>query len=486
MKSIVQKVSLAFLVYFVFSNLVLAQIKLPAIVSSNMVLQRSTTVKVWGWSGNNTDVTIKASWLATPLKTKSNNNGRWETEIKTTESKLPQSIIISDKSSNVKLENVLFGEVWLCSGQSNMQMGLNGYSGQPILGANMAVAKSRNTNLRIFTVSRVGAKTPLEDVEKYEAWQSASPENIFNFSAIGYMFGSQLQEILDVPVGIIHTSWGGSIVEAWMSKEVLSKFQEVNIDNAKLENSSKVNTALYNAMIAPLIPFTIKGALWYQGESNKNNPEMYKKLFPAMVEDWRLRWKLGDFPFYYAQLAPYSYGADSSEINTTKNSAFIRETQMQCLDIIPNSGIAITMDLGKEFTIHPPQKQEVADRLLFNALNKTYAIKSVDCEGPKYDSHVEMDGGLEVKFLNAEIGLYTATNLTDFEIAGENRVFYKANASIKNGKQVFVKSEKVPKPVAVRYAWRNWVQGTLYDTNGLPASSFRSDNWTDATQATDK
>jgi sialate O-acetylesterase len=234
-------------------------------------------------------------------------------------------------------------------------------------------------------------------------------------------------------------------------------------------------------MINPLIPYTIKGVLWYQGESNRKEPELYKKLFPTMVKDWRTRWAIGDFPFYYVQIAPFSYG-NNDAFQTVENTAFMREVQLQCLDLIPNSGIAITMDVGEENYIHPPKKKEVADRLLFNALNQTYGYKNIDNAAPIYESLAIKDQGIALLFKNAETGLYSYDTLNGFEIAGDDKVFHPANAKIMNKKNVFVSSDKVPNPVAVRYAWRNWVMGTLYDTNLLPASSFRTDTWNDATQ----
>ena len=460
-----------------------AEVELPAVISSNMVLQRNTTVKVWGWADAQEKIIINTSWLNEAINIEADNEGTWQTEIKTTNSKEPQTIKIKSQTSDILLENVLFGEVWLCSGQSNMQQPLKGYNGQPTYGGTMAVAKSANPNLRLFTVDRVGSKTPVQDVEKYIAWQEAGPDNVLDFSAVAYFFGQQLQEILDVPVGLIHTSWGGSSVQAWISKEVMNGYQNVNLDDVDItQRTNHIPTALFNAMIHPLVPFTIKGALWYQGESNRGEPEAYKKLFPAMVKDWRTRWGIGDFPFYYVQIAPYLYG-NNDAFQTVDNSAFIRETQLQCLDLIPNSGIAITMDIGDDECIHPPQKKEVADRLLFNALNQTYGYKTVDYAAPIFDSLEEKDGGLVLKFKNAETGLFAYDNLEGFEIAGEDKVFYPADAEIINRMNLLVKSGDVHSPVAVRYAWKNWIVGTLYDTNLLPASSFRTDNWDDATQA---
>ncbi len=479
----VRLISLMAVCFLLFAGSIKAEIILPAIVSSNMVLQRNTTIVLWGWADTNEKIAIDTSWLDGPLNIQADKEGNWRIEVKTTNSKDPQSIVISGESSYLKLENILFGEVWLCSGQSNMEQPIKGYDGQPTFGSAMAIAKSNNANLRLFNVERSASLAPLRDIEKFNGWEQASPGSVSSFSAVAYFFGQQLQEILDCPVGLIHTSWGGSPVQAWMSKEVLSSFQEVNLNNVDItEGTNHIPTALFNSMINPLIPYTIKGALWYQGESNRNEPENYEKLFPAMVKDWRSRWGIGDFPFYYVQIAPYKYG-DNEVFQEYDNSAFIRETQLQCLDIIPNSGIAISMDIGEENSIHPAKKKEVADRLLFNALNQTYGYKSIDCASPVFDSQELKDGGIILKFKNAENGLYSYDELTGFEIAGEDKVFYPANAKIEDRRNVFVKSNMVPNPVAVRYAWRNWIIGTLYDTNLLPAPSFRTDKWNDATRS---
>ena len=470
------------IIFLLFVQFIHAEVKLPAIVSSNMVLQRNTTVVLWGWADAKEEITIKASWQNEQLNVKADKTGSWSVEVKTTNSKDPQNISIKSATSDISLENILFGEVWLCSGQSNMQQPITGYNGQPTFGSSMAVANGSNPNLRLFTVDRIGSKTPETDVEKYTPWEEASPENVADFSAVAYFFGQQLQEILDVPVGMIHTSWGGSSVQAWISKEVISTYQVVDLDTVDILNrTNHIPTALYNSMIHPLIPYTIQGALWYQGESNRLEPQKYTELFPAMVKDWRTRWGIGDFPFYYVQIAPYWYN-NTAAFETAENSAFIREAQLQCLDLISNSGIAITMDIGANYCIHPPKKKEVADRLLFNALNQTYGFDAVDYAGPIYASHEEKNGGILLKFKHAETGVFAYDGLKGFEIAGEDKVFYPAEASIVNRMDVFVVSYKVPEPVAVRYAWRNWIEGTLFDTSLLPASSFRTDDWGNARQ----
>ena len=481
MRHILHKVSLV-LLHVLFFQTLCAEVRLPKIVSSNMVLQRDAEVTLWGWADPNEKIEIEASWLDKELKLAADEQGKWKVVVKTTLSKLRQNIKIKSSSSDIKLENILFGEVWVCSGQSNMLQPMSGYKGQPTFGSQMAIAKSYNSNLRMFHVERVGSFTALDDVEKTSGWQMATPEKVTEFSAVGYFFAAQLQEILNVPVGVIHTSWGGSKVEAWMSKEVLSAYEEINLEGVDLSNDTRrIPTVLFNAMIHPLTSYTIKGVLWYQGESNRKEPAKYRDTFPAMVKDWRNRWGIGDFPFYYVQIAPYIYEGND-KFQEKENSAFIREVQLQCLDLIPNSGMAVTLDVGDSACIHPPKKKEVADRLLLNALSQTYDIKGLDCASPIFASQEITDGSILLQFDHAETGLFSYGLLTGFEIAGADHVFYRAQAKIIDRIKVQVNSDQVPEPVAVRYGWSNWVQGTLFDTNLLPASSFRTDNWEEATR----
>ncbi|WP_373496798.1 sialate O-acetylesterase, partial [Aquiflexum sp.] len=217
---------------------VYAEIKLPALVSSNMVLQRNATVVLWGWADAKESISIDASWLTAPMDLIADNEGNWRIEVKTTNSKQPQIITIKSETSNVVLENILFGEVWLCSGQSNMEQPIKGFNGQPTFGSVMSIANSHNTNLRLFSVDKAASMTPLNNVEKYSAWQQASPESVAGFSAVAYFFGQQLQEILDVPVGMIHTSWGGSLIEAWMSRETLGSIKEVDLTDVDLDRGN--------------------------------------------------------------------------------------------------------------------------------------------------------------------------------------------------------------------------------------------------------
>ena len=469
-----KKSIVAFLTFFLLicTTATFAKIKLPSIISSNMVLQRNTSVKIWGWATPGEKITVRTSWFLETLKITTPENGRWEIAIKTTLSKEPQTIQLKSNESNINLENIVFGEVWICSGQSNMRMPLKGYTGQPTFGGNLSVATSKNDNLRLFSISENGSPTPLDSVSKFKKWNTASPETVKDFSAVAYFYGKQLQEILDVPVGLIMTSWGGTRIQPWMSKEAVTPFLDVNkVKKDTTEKYKRIPSAIFNAMIHPITSYTIKGAIWYQGETNRDEPKLYQKLLPEMVKDWRKQWNIGDFPFYYVQIAPNKY-IDKS------NSQYQREAQLKASEVISNSGMAVLSDVGSTQTIHPPRKKEVAERLLFIALNKTYGMKDIDCMGPVYKSMTEKEGALFLNFDNAETGIFSPeTEVSNFEIAGEDKVFFPAKAEIISHKQVKVSSLNVKVPVAVRYGWYNWFEGTLYDNNMLPASSFRTDDW---------
>jgi sialate O-acetylesterase len=449
-----------------------AKIKLPGIISSNMVLQRNASVKIWGWARVGEKITIETSWTSKKIKVETNANGRWEINVLTTLSKESQTIHLSSSESNIKLDNILFGEVWVCSGQSNMRQPLKGYTGQPVFEGNKAIATSGNDKIRLFSIVEKGSLVPLDSIQNGKSWNMASPEAAKDFSAIAYFYGKQLQEILDVPVGLIMTSWGGTRIQPWMSKEAVAPFLESN--NTKIDTTEgykKAPSAIFNAMINPITSYTIKGVLWYQGETNRKEPALYQKLFPQMVKDWRNQWNIGDFPFYYVQIAPNNY-VDKS------NSQYLREVQLKSLDVIPNSGMVVTSDIGSEVTIHPPKKTDVAERLIFMALNKTYGMKDIDYLGPIFKTMEFKENSLILTFDNAETGLFCFDKeLKDFEIAGADKVFYPAKAEIVKGRQVSVSSPEVKIPVAVRYGWKNFFQGSLFDTNLIPASSFRSDDW---------
>jgi sialate O-acetylesterase len=282
-----------------------------------------------------------------------------------------------------------------------------------------------------------------------------------------------LNKVLKVPVGLINTSWGGTRIEPWMSEAGFKNFDFVKMPDKNLQGniSPQTPTVLFNAMINPMAGYGIRGAIWYQGESNRNEADKYVMLLPGLVENWRSVWGVGDFPFYYVQIAPYDYGAEGL------SSAFLREAQLKASAAIANIGMACIMDLGEKDNIHPANKKAGSDRLAFLALAKTYGISGFAYSGPEL-KEMKTDGPVvKLSFNNAANGLTSyGKELSCFEVAGENKKFYQAKASISGG-EVILFSPQVPLPVAVRYAFKDFITGDLFNTEGLPASSFRTDNW---------
>lgn len=377
----------------------------------------------------------------------------------------PYTIEVSDGEA-VHINNVLIGEVWLCSGQSNMDMRVSGRYGDPVIGSLDAIVTSANPQVRMFTVGSKMTNEPLTDCTG--TWQEASSETVPEFSATGYFFARMLHRVLGVPVGIIHASYGGSRVEAWMSSEGIAPYKDLeDVHNASI---------LYNGMMSPVVGYGIRGCLWYQGESNMDVPDLYTRLFPAMVQDWRQKWGVGEFPFYYAQIAPNNYNKGEGK---GKNSAYQREAQMKCLSLIPSSGMITLTDIGDARTIHPMEKETVGKRFAYLALGRTYGMKGFPVTGPLYKSMQTEGNRITLSFDETGKGLTAYRQpLTDFEVAGEDRVFHPAEARFgKDAQTVIVSSTEVEHPVAVRYAFKDYVKGSLYNMSGLPASSFRTDDW---------
>ncbi|MHC4926628.1 MAG: sialate O-acetylesterase [Planctomycetota bacterium] len=448
-----------------------ADVKLPAVFGDHMVLQQKAPVKIWGWAGPGEKVSVKGSWQWFATTTQAGEDGKWSVTIQTPKAGKTVSLTV-EGDNKITLNDILLGEVWICSGQSNMEWRMNWLKTDI---ANQHIAAANLPQIRLFTVKRKIATSVLTDVKG--SWQICSPETAGDFSATGYYFGRSLNEALDVPVGLISTNWGDTQAEAWTSREGLKPFEQFTERVAALREPtdlSKINhsspTVLYNGMIAPLLNMRIAGAIWYQGESNYSEPILYRRLFPAMITDWRSQWDQGDFPFYYVQIAPFEYDPQTF-------SQGIREAQMMTLDAVENVGMAVTMDIGEERDIHPHKKHVVGERLARWALAKTYKQKGVAFLGPLYEDMTVEGGQIRIAFDYADDGLIAAGGqLSDFMIAGEDRQFAEAKAVIE-GNTVVVSCKTVAYPVAVRYGWSNWVKGTLFNKAGLPASSFRTDDW---------
>lgn len=450
-----------------------AEVRLPAVFSDNMLLQQKSNVLIWGWADKGTLVRLVASWDNKVNEVHADDQGKWKLNIRTPKAGGPYTILINE-GKPVTIKNILIGEVWLCAGQSNMLMPVKGFPGNPVKDSETEIARAKNTKIRFFDVGRASGTEPMEHFRGQ--WKEVSPEAVSNFSATAWYFGKMLQQQLDVPVGLITASIGGSYIEPWMSKNALQSFRNFKIPNKmdSIKVPSQTPTVLYNGMIHPIIGYNIAGCIWYQGESNRNNPQQYPLLMQAMVKDWRSLWGLGDFPFYYLQIAPFDY-----QVNGYKgtNSAYLREAQLKAQKLIPNSGMGILLDVGETNCIHPSDKQAAGTRLANLALSRKYGIKGLSETGPIYKG-MKIDGNVAtVGFDYAENGLTSmGKELTLFEIAGADRKFYPAKASIVS-KEVRVTSSAVPNPVAVRYGFRDFVVAELFNKGGLPASSFRSDDW---------
>lgn len=469
------KRSLSILSLFTFFVLTLAfsskaKVKLPAIFDDNMVLQQQTDAAIWGKATANKTVKVTTSWNKKSYSTKADSDGNWKLKVNTPSAGGPFSISISD-GQTLKLNNVLIGEVWVCSGQSNMQMIMNGYHNQPVLGSNEAIATSTNKSIRLITIER---EKSLETKEDFSGkWMECNPGNVGDFSATAYFFGRMIQDALNVPVGLICSAWGGTRIEPWISESGFKNFDWVDLPDKKQEDdfSPQTPTVLFNAMINPMVGYAIKGGLWYQGESNRNEPQEYEKLMPGLIENWRAEWGIGDFSFYYCQIAPYDYGTSGL------NSAYLREAQYNASMALTNMGMACLMDVGEKTCIHPADKKAAGERLAYLALAKTYDMAGFEFSGPKLDQMTTEGSVVKLTFRHARYGLTTfGKDLINFKIAGENKRFYPAQATITR-KGITLFSPSVEKPVAVRYAFDDFVVGELYNNEGLPASSFRTDEW---------
>ena len=470
-----------FLFAFLLSVPVFAEVLLPKMFADGMVLQQQTQVRLWGWCDKSRQVAVTTSWDGRTYNAVSDQDGRFEVTVQTPEAGGPYEVTLND-GTQCRLRNVYIGEVWLCSGQSNMEMVMKGYKAQPVEGATEELFQCSDSLLRLFTVCKAVSLTPQRDVAGN--WQAAQVESVRNFSATAYFFGRALRRMLGVPVGLICTAYGGSACEAWMRPEWLQPFcapyrspktgttVTLPTDEADVKKlQQRCPTALYNGQLAPLVGYGIRGAIWYQGEDNIPRYDYYAELMKTMVEGWRNDWRQGDFPFYYCQIAPFDYSTTD-----WKDSQLLREQQAKAETMIPNVRMAVLMDAGLKYCIHPRKKRQAGERLALLALANTYEVKGL----PDYAvySSVEFRGDTAVvAFDRSKEWVYfeNGPHSNNFEVAGEDRVFHPAEAWV-NRNRVYVRSSEVNRPVAVRYAWRDWVVGDLMH-DGLPVSSFRTDNW---------
>ncbi|WP_020471763.1 sialate O-acetylesterase [Zavarzinella formosa] len=419
-----------------------ADVKLPAVLGSHMVVQRDQPLTVWGWADKDEEVTVKFGEQSKSAK--ADDKGDWKVVLPAPAvNAKPQTMTISGKNK-VELTDILVGDVWVGSGQSNMEWPLSASTK-----GKDAVAAAKHPNIRLLQIPKVQAKEPAKDVKA--AWQECSPATAGNFSAVLYFFGVRLQKDLDVPFGLINSSWGGSPIEPWTV-------------------TAKGSGGMHNGMIAPLQPFAIKGVIWYQGEANVGNGMGYHTKKAALIEGWRQTWGK-DMPFYYVQIAPWSgYGPGSLP--------GLWEAQTASLGI-PNTGMAVTTDLVDNIAdIHPQNKLDVGNRLALWALAKTYGKKDIVYSGPLYKSMKIEGDKIRVSFAHTGGGLKSRNDkpLSEFQIAAEDGKFIAAEAVI-DGNDVIVSSKEVTKPTQVRFGWSNIANPNLSNKEGLPASPFQTKDW---------
>jgi len=439
---------------------------LPSVFADNMVLDQRSNVAIWGWSDPGETVKIDASWNnKDTIKVKADNSSKWTTTIQTIGAGGPYSVQILG-SSKVELKNVMLGEVWICSGQSNMEWSAN----SKIINGDEEVAKANHPNIRIFHVQKIGAEYPQQTCNA--TWTVCTPETMRSTSAIGYFFARELQQKLNVPVGIIVSAWGGTPAEVWIEKS--------RIENDPVLNKAKYNEhfdwwpgapgTLYNSMIAPFIPYGIAGAIWYQGESNCGNYPVYSTLMKTLIENWRADFKK-EFPFYFVQIAPYAYGEKGT-------SEYLREQQEMAAKKIPNTGMVVISDLVDNIKdIHPKDKLNVGIRLANYALAETYKQNIGAYKSPAFESMKIEKDKVRLNFSNIATGLKcTAKTPERFLIASDDQKFVPATAKM-DGNTIVLSSKLVKTPVAVRFCFDDTTMPDVFSAEGLPLAPFRTDKW---------
>ena len=512
MKKVLSVWSLALSSFLAIQGPVRADVKPHVLFTDGAVLQRGIPVPVWGSADDGEKVTVKFQGQEVSTTAK---DGKWMVKLAELKAGGPFSLSIEGKNK-VEVADVLVGEVWVCSGQSNMEWTLN-----KAAEADAAVARANDPMLRLYTVPKTVSDEPLDTIKRKEspgqrAWLSSDSDSAAKFSAVAYFFGRDLRKALGVPVGLIHTSWGGTNAESWTAKrtleadpalktlvedyqkalarypEAMEKFQADRAEHVKKVAQAKAEgkpaptapraptgpttphvAALYNAMIVPLQPYAIRGAIWYQGESNVSRAFQYRTLFPAMIKNWREDWSQGDFPFLLVQLAPYrkivTEPADS-------DLAELREAQLKASQNLPKTGMAVITDVGNENDVHPRQKEPVGARLALAARAIAYGEPIVGA-GPEYTGMDVKGDRVVLRFKNVGQGLVAKDGpLKGFAVAGEDKKFVNADAEI-DGDTVVVRSDKVSKPVAVRFGWASYPVVNLWNKDGLAATPFRTDDY---------
>ena len=454
------------------------------IFSDHAVLQRETDVPVWGWGEAGKTVSVKSSWNGETVRTKVASDGSWRVNLSTGAAGGPYTLTLRSGKEKIVLEDIMLGEVWVCSGQSNMEMPVSGFGFQEVEGATEAIMEAGETasRLRVFDIRTGKEEKPLEDVEN--VWTLSTPDVVSRTSAVAFFFGKRLSGSLgNIPVGIIVNAWGGSRIEPWMTRTAIDaagigKEEREAIDaiEEKPDRWPETPELIWNGRVAPIAGYAAKGFLWYQGCSNIGQ-NCYDKLQASMVRLWREAWGRGEMPFIYTLLAPYEHG----DADGRWRPHFV-EVQMRTADILPSSWYICTETLGNKVTVHPSQKREVADMMVQRALQDVYGIApGISIELPRLESCVfDEDGTARVRLTQvwSNLGSISSRGVTGFEMAGENRVFHLAEAEVDwDGQTILVRCAEVPHPVAVRYSFRNWMGSDLAKSSGIPVPPFRTDDW---------
>ena len=443
-----------------------AQLRLPAIISSGMVLQQNDSVALWGWAGPGEKVYVLTSWNYKSDSVITGNGARWKIKIKTPAAGGPYSITINSRNKPAVLQNVMIGEVWVCSGQSNMEWSYN--NGEKDVATELATCATNS--IHFFQVPKATSNTIQDDVKAQ--WVSCDSNIIKSFSSVGYFFGKRLLQQLNVPIGIINSSWGGTPAEVWTPQELVMNDDVLKTAAEKLKPADwwpeKPGLA-YNAMIAPLTEYAIAGAIWYQGESNTGTADTYNKLFTTMINGWRTAWKK-ELPFYYVQIAPYRY-----ENNNV--GALLQEAQTKSMSHSGVGMVVVTDLIDSVGNIHPSHKREVGNRLANWALSETYRRPKIFYKHPEFKGTRVRDNSLVVSFNNASNGFQVKDKvITGFYISGAAENWQPADAKIEKGK-IVLSNKDIKQPLYIRYGFSNTMVGSVFSAEGLPLIPFRTDTW---------
>lgn len=458
------RVSLLFFIFTAFLSTAHAQLRLPSVLSSGMVLQQKDSVTLWGWAPAAAKIFVTTSWNNATDSTTATSGATWRMKVITPSAGGPYNITIASDDT-IQLTDVMIGEVWICSGQSNMEWSYN--SGEKDLRREMPV---KNNNIRFFNIPNTTSEYPQDDL--HAKWTICDSNTIKNFSAVGYFFGKRISDTLNIPVGLINSSWGGTPAEVWTPAERIENDPDLLAATDKVNKTAPwwpwKNGSTFNAMIAPLSNFNIAGAIWYQGEANVSANATYTKLLTTMIDSWRKAFSK-NIPFYYVQIAPFNYG-DSNNIN----GALLQEAQTKAM-AHPNVGMVVVSDLVDSITnIHPSHKKEVGNRLANWALAEAYKLNGIAYKSPTFNGAEKKSGKVEISFNDVPTALKSkGKNIEGFTISDAAGQWHEATAKI-DGKKIVVWSKKVKDPVEVRYAFSNTAIGDVFSSEGLPLTPFRT------------